>query len=289
MDRKRKNIPAGVRWNVFQRDEFRCVYCGWARKDGADLVVDHGDPFSKGGADDLSNYVTACKPCNDGKKAKIVIPPAAELDAATSGVTRRGVFYKNNLHADWGDALRLACTGVEYWATADDPHAIRTVMCRNGYDGINMPQFDCFHIDFKCDFISEVIGKINVVVVGNCDRGFFSEQDKGLIRNAAILGYEEPTAIIIGSPWYYWAAVVNDRYKGCPAGFALDDYLNPGARFWSAGWYPDENWDFSDPRDDFELKPACFTGRGWWLSIGDVAAEMDDMGEIYGRGSKHGL
>lgn len=237
-----------------------------------------------GGADDSSNYVTACKTCNDGKKAKIIIPPAAELDATTCGISRRGVIYRNSLHADWADAFSVACDRVEYWATADDPQGIETVWCKSDHAGMGMPDFSVLRIHFKCDFACESIGKINVVIVDNCDRGLFSQRDKETIRDAVILGYKEPTAIIIGSPWCYWAAVVNDRYKGCPAGFALDECLNPGARFWSAGWYPDENWDFADPRDDFDLKPMCFTGRGWWLSDGKLADDVIDMGTIYGRG-----
>ncbi len=55
---------------VFQKDGFRCVYCGF---DGRSfegwrfLVVDHFRPRSKGGADDLDNLVTACMSCNSMK------------------------------------------------------------------------------------------------------------------------------------------------------------------------------------------------------------------------------
>jgi len=200
---------------------------------------------------------------------------------------RRGVLYKNSLHADWADAFMMTCNRVEYWATADDCDAHRNVPCKS--DGLDPQVFDVLRIHFKCDFVRESVGELNVVIVDNCDRGLFSHEDRLKIRSAVILGYEEPTAIIIGSPWYYWAAVVNDRYKGCPAGFSLDEYLNPGARFWSAGWYPDENWDFADPRDDFDLEPMSFTGRGWWMTDLGHGAELADMGEIYGRGSNHGL
>lgn len=278
MERKRKNIPAGIRWNVFQRDNFRCVYCGVSRGEGATLVVDHGDPFSRGGADDESNYVTACKPCNDGKKAKIVIPPAAEIGGVPGFVVRRGIAYKNHLHADWADALRQACYGIEYWATGDGLGTIRTVSEAFADEG----KSSFVRPDFFCDFLSEEVGKVNVVIVENCDEGCFSDTDKKRVRDAAILGYKEPTAIIIGSPWYYWAAVVNERYKGCPAGFYLDDWLDFGGHFWSSGWYPDEHWDFADPRKDFGLRPQSLSRRGWHMTVADAA-------ESAAREARHAL
>ena len=269
MERKRKNIPAGVRWNVFQRDEFRCVYCGAAKKDGAVLVVDHGDPFSKGGADDESNYVTACKPCNDGKKAKIVIPPAAEVAGVPECVVRRGVAYRSHLHADWADALRQVCYSIEYWAASDEPETLHTVY------GPDENNFSILRPDFFCDFLSEEVGKVNVVIAENCDIGCFGDRDKKRIRDAAILGYREPTAIIIGSPWLYWAVVINNRHKGCPDGFALDDSLDFAGDVCLAGWYPDEGWDFADPREDFDLRPRSFAGRGWHMTVAEAEQSVE--------------
>lgn len=272
MDRKRKNISARVRWKVFQRDNFQCVYCGAARRDGAELVVDHGDPFSKGGADDESNYITACKPCNDGKKAKIVIPPAAENGGSCGEVVRRGITYKNHLHADWADAFRQACFRLDYWAADDDVSTLRTVRSLSDNNG------SCFSVirpDFRCDFLSEEIGLVNVVIAENCDRGCVGEVDKRRIRDAAILGYVEPTAIVIGSPWYYWAVVVNERHKGCPAGFTIDWQLDFGERFCASGWYPDEHWDFADLRFDYGLRPRSLSLRGWHMTVAEAAESVD--------------
>lgn len=273
MDRKRKNIPSGIRWNVFQRDNFRCVYCGATRSGGAELVIDHGDPFSRGGADDESNYVTACKPCNAGKRAKVVIPPAAEIGGCEGGVVRRGVVYKSHLHADWADALRQACFVVEYWATSDEPMTLRTV--HKLVDSVDGGGSSIIRPDFRCEFLSEEVGLVNVVIAENCDMGCFSEADKKRIRDAAILGYAEPTAIIIGSPWYYWAFVVDTRHKGCPAGFTLNEQLDFGEEFCASGWYPDETWDFADPRDDFGLRPRSLERRGWHMTVAEAAESID--------------
>lgn len=57
---------------VFARDSFRCVYCGF---DGRTfegwkyLQVDHFKPRSRGGSDDMANLMTSCMSCNMMKGA----------------------------------------------------------------------------------------------------------------------------------------------------------------------------------------------------------------------------
>lgn len=64
-----KVMPA-LRWQVFQRDGWKCVACGRTSEDGIILHVDHIIPRSKGGKDELSNYQTLCHLCNIGKSNK---------------------------------------------------------------------------------------------------------------------------------------------------------------------------------------------------------------------------
>ncbi len=59
-------MPA-LRWQVFQRDQWKCVACGRNSHDGAILHVDHIIPRSKGGLDVLDNFQTLCDICNIGK------------------------------------------------------------------------------------------------------------------------------------------------------------------------------------------------------------------------------
>lgn len=66
MATKRKTLTKKTRFEVFKRDCFKCQYCG-ASAPEAILVVDHIDPLSKDGADEMINYITACQPCNSGK------------------------------------------------------------------------------------------------------------------------------------------------------------------------------------------------------------------------------
>jgi len=56
-----------TRFEVFKRDGFRCRYCGRGVEEGTKLVVDHITPSSRGGANDVGNYITACVECNQGK------------------------------------------------------------------------------------------------------------------------------------------------------------------------------------------------------------------------------
>ena len=56
-----------LRYQVLQRDGFRCCICGASSADGVKLHVDHIKPVSKGGKTELSNLRTLCDRCNLGK------------------------------------------------------------------------------------------------------------------------------------------------------------------------------------------------------------------------------
>ena len=66
---KRKNISKAVRFEVFKRDSFTCQYCG-AKSPEVLLHVDHIQPVSGGGNNDILNLITACVSCNLGKSAR---------------------------------------------------------------------------------------------------------------------------------------------------------------------------------------------------------------------------
>jgi hypothetical protein len=65
---KRKNISKKLRFEVFKRDGFKCVYCGNSPPNVL-LEIDHIQPISKGGDNDINNLVTSCFDCNRGKAA----------------------------------------------------------------------------------------------------------------------------------------------------------------------------------------------------------------------------
>lgn len=66
---KRKSVPQSIRFEVFKRDSFTCQYCGHKAPDVL-LVIDHIQPVSKGGTNDILNLTTSCKDCNSGKSNK---------------------------------------------------------------------------------------------------------------------------------------------------------------------------------------------------------------------------
>lgn len=66
---KRKQVSAKARFEVFERDEFTCQYCG-SHPPQAILHVDHIVPVAGGGCNSEDNLITACSRCNGGKGAR---------------------------------------------------------------------------------------------------------------------------------------------------------------------------------------------------------------------------
>lgn len=71
---RQAKVAVGLRFDVFCRDKFRCIYCGASAAEGATLHADHVIPASKGGPTTLDNLVTACIDCNLGKSNKTLSP-----------------------------------------------------------------------------------------------------------------------------------------------------------------------------------------------------------------------
>ncbi len=68
----REAIKQSVRFDIFNRDWFRCKYCGKSPEQGVKLQVDHIIPVAKGGWNEVENLVTACWDCNIGKSKKLI-------------------------------------------------------------------------------------------------------------------------------------------------------------------------------------------------------------------------
>ena len=62
----RTNISKARRFSVLSRDKFTCQCCGRSAP-AVVLEIDHIDPVSRGGKNDISNLVTLCTECNLGK------------------------------------------------------------------------------------------------------------------------------------------------------------------------------------------------------------------------------
>ncbi|MCF7831296.1 MAG: HNH endonuclease [Candidatus Pacebacteria bacterium] len=67
--RTTRNINLRLRFNVLQRDNFKCKKCGRAPATNSKIVlhVDHIKPWSKGGETVIENLQSLCSKCNLGK------------------------------------------------------------------------------------------------------------------------------------------------------------------------------------------------------------------------------
>ena len=73
---------------LFARDRYRCQYCGRLQielKPRESLTRDHLIPLSRGGANDWTNVVTACSPCNTKKANNL---PERDRDAPDARARR---------------------------------------------------------------------------------------------------------------------------------------------------------------------------------------------------------
>lgn len=62
-----KHVPRISNRILFARDEHTCLYCGTQHKIAENLTCDHVIPTSRGGSNEWTNCVTACKRCNHAK------------------------------------------------------------------------------------------------------------------------------------------------------------------------------------------------------------------------------
>lgn len=116
VEHRRKNITPRLRRAVHQRDDWRCFYCGELVFGGCDprhprsAVVDHLIPFSKGGADEFWNYVTACRLCNSQKRGLTLDEFRAVRKERLLGLI--DVFLEHG-RSDIGSFDRLACSIID--------------------------------------------------------------------------------------------------------------------------------------------------------------------------------
>jgi hypothetical protein len=68
-------ISKAMRQEVYERDNYRCHYCGRQLDPAGDFInrptIDHKVPVMLGGADSVDNLVTACRSCSSKKSIKL--------------------------------------------------------------------------------------------------------------------------------------------------------------------------------------------------------------------------
>lgn len=105
MATKRKSLSKKTRFEVFKRDGFKCQYCGASAPDVI-LQVDHIDPISKDGADEMVNYITACQACNSGKSDR-------RLDDQTTLAKQRSQLQELNERREQLEMMLKWRTGIK--------------------------------------------------------------------------------------------------------------------------------------------------------------------------------
>lgn len=64
-----RQVDEGIKWQVYQRDNYICVYCG---SSGIPMTVDHYLAQALGGLTMLDNLRTSCRKCNKLKANKTI-------------------------------------------------------------------------------------------------------------------------------------------------------------------------------------------------------------------------
>lgn len=65
--KQRRTISKRKRQEILAKYKFKCCFCGSKER----LEIDHIQPYSKGGTDELHNLQVLCKPCNLKKSDKV--------------------------------------------------------------------------------------------------------------------------------------------------------------------------------------------------------------------------
>jgi 5-methylcytosine-specific restriction endonuclease McrA len=71
--KNRYEIENKREFSIFNRDGFRCIYCGKSSiEDNIKLNIDHLIPFSENNIHSIDNLITSCQKCNTSKYNKIL-------------------------------------------------------------------------------------------------------------------------------------------------------------------------------------------------------------------------
>ena len=133
---KRKAIGDKLRFEVFKRDQFKCQYCGKAAPDVI-LHVDHINPVSKGGDNEILNLVTSCMDCNLGKSDRLLSDNSI-LDKQRKMLEELDERRKQlQMMLEWRDELKdfdneVAQSGADYFEQSiDDAAQVNEVGLKN--------------------------------------------------------------------------------------------------------------------------------------------------------------
>jgi hypothetical protein len=237
----RKAIPKRLRFEIFKRDHFQCVYCG-RTPPVVVLEVDHMDPVAAGGTNDPSNLFTACEACNAGKSDRPLgeaLPHVRAEDTARLAEKVEQMRAFREWRAKYDDELKIELNQVwQGWIDAfggyvDDEGTYRS-------DRVSFPT-DKVMLGYLQLPMSEILDAIGIAEWKKRKDGLYSDTVVryfyGVLRNKARKADEEHRQIKVS--WDELAESVPDlaAIRGEVAGFEPADPWNfCGSRIWTNGW-----------------------------------------------------
>lgn len=93
MTTSRKRIPREVREQVYKKFEGHCAYCG-TPINRLEMQVDHVTALHRGGTNDLSNLMPACRPCNYYKGTRTIDEFREEIYKLQERLNRTSFIYR---------------------------------------------------------------------------------------------------------------------------------------------------------------------------------------------------
>ena len=122
----REPVSKRLRFNVFKRDGFTCVYCGRKTPDVV-LEIDHIVPVSKGGNSAIENLSTACMDCNRGKsdKSLTVIPESLKVRAERIKESERQLSEYSKIVQNQVDRIEEDCWSIFHVLYGSDCDSVR--------------------------------------------------------------------------------------------------------------------------------------------------------------------
>ena len=122
----REPVSKRLRFNVFKRDGFTCVYCGRKTPDVV-LEIDHIVPVSKGGNSAIENLSTACMDCNRGKsdKSLTVIPKSLKARAERIKESERQLSEYSKIVQNQVDRIEEDCWSIFHVLYGSDCNSVR--------------------------------------------------------------------------------------------------------------------------------------------------------------------
>lgn len=140
----RKPVSKRVRFEVFKRDGFCCVYCGRVPPTVM-LEVDHIIPVVGGGSNDEGNLVTSCFDCNRGKSdVPLTVAPEAladrgeriaEAEAQLAGYREIALAREARIERDCWDIIEIL-TGDRTETTHETFRAVKQFLGRLPIDEV---------------------------------------------------------------------------------------------------------------------------------------------------------